>query len=244
MAYAYRGFRRQWGEDRFCGGALVWQMNDTWPGTSWSLVDYHLRRKGAFYAVARALRPVIVGVQREHNDWSVIHARPAKTSSYKLWVASSLLEEATVDLELRFVSIRSGEDIQEPVTRRGCAVKANGTTVVFSGSIDNTATEPHVLHARIIQGGKVISRDVDWPQPLKYLDLSNRGVEITKSDNAYTVTAARPTKALVIEEKDGTTLSDNWVDVVPGDGQTIQVSGHTVNNLRSVHLGSAEGGFA
>lgn len=82
--YAYRGWRRQWGQKRHCGGALVWQINDCWPGTSWAIVDYFLRKKAAYYVLSRVLAPVAIGVQREHHDWSVAHARPAKSSRFQL----------------------------------------------------------------------------------------------------------------------------------------------------------------
>lgn len=71
MGYAYRGWRRLWGGNtttketgRLCGGVLVWQLNDVWPVTSWSLVDYYLRPKPALYAIGRALEEVTVGVER------------------------------------------------------------------------------------------------------------------------------------------------------------------------------------
>ena len=75
ITYAYRGWRRQWGEDRKCGGALVWQLNDCWPTISWSICDYYLRPKPAYYAMKRCLAPLAVGVRREHFDWSAGDAR-------------------------------------------------------------------------------------------------------------------------------------------------------------------------
>ena len=30
-------------------GTLVWQFNDVWPALSWSVVDYDVRPKAAFY---------------------------------------------------------------------------------------------------------------------------------------------------------------------------------------------------
>ncbi|KAK5683680.1 hypothetical protein LTS12_029175, partial [Elasticomyces elasticus] len=79
MTYAYRSWRRQWGDERRCGGALLWQLNDCWPGISWAIVDYFQRPKPAYYVVSRILKPLAIGVQREHHDWSVAHAEPPKT---------------------------------------------------------------------------------------------------------------------------------------------------------------------
>ncbi len=64
LMFGYRGWRRQWGDARKCGGALVWQLNDCWPTTSWAICDYYLRKKPSYYALARVLAPLAVGVQR------------------------------------------------------------------------------------------------------------------------------------------------------------------------------------
>ncbi|MBL8763690.1 MAG: glycoside hydrolase family 2 protein [Phycisphaerae bacterium] len=40
-----------------CAGALVWQLNDAWPGPSWSLIDSSGRRKPAWHAFRRSCRP-------------------------------------------------------------------------------------------------------------------------------------------------------------------------------------------
>ena len=239
LMFGYRGWRRRWGahegNTRFCGGALVWQLNDCWPVTSWSIVDYFLRKKPAYYAMARVLAPIAVGVQREHADWSVAHARAAKTSKYELWVVSSRLESVKAMVELRFVSIGSGRDIKDPV-KKEVKVVANGTTDVLAGTIDNVAEEPHVLAARVFVGGEFVARDVDWPQPLKYLSFEERGVKVEKASKGedkqadgegdiLVVTAQKPTKGLVFEEREGVLVSDSALDVVPGDEVKVKVRG-------------------
>ncbi|OQO05896.1 hypothetical protein B0A48_09992 [Cryoendolithus antarcticus] len=225
LMFGYRGWRQQWGQKRFCGGALVWQLNDCWPVTSWSIVDYFLRKKPAYYAMRRVLAPIAVAVKRAHHDWSVVHARPAKTSTFEVWVASSRTKAVKATVELRYISIATGEDIQPAKRWENLIIVANGTTPVFESEIDNTATEPHVLATRIWIDGTLVSRDVDWPQPLKYLDFADRGVEVIAEGHQVRVTARKPTKGLVFEEREGVLVEDSALDIVPGDEHVVKVRG-------------------
>ena len=186
--FGYRGWRRQWGQDRVCGGALVWQLNDCWPVTSWSIVDYFQRKKPAYYAMRRVLAPIAVAVKRAHFDWSVVHARVPKTSDYEVWVASQRQHEISATVELRYISIKTGVEIKDKVVKRVDLVP-NGTTDVYSGTIDNRNEEPHVLSARLWIDDEIVSRDVDWPQPLKYLDFEHRGVQVIPHGDTIVVRA-------------------------------------------------------
>src|SRR5690606_32016636 len=66
LGTAIRGWRRRFGGPghRAIAGALIWQLNDCWPATSWAIVDYFLRPKATYYVVARELAPVVVGLAR------------------------------------------------------------------------------------------------------------------------------------------------------------------------------------
>ncbi len=60
MATGIEWMRANWPR---CAGALVWQMNDAWPGLSWSLVDSAGRKKPAYNAVSRANAGRMVTIQ-------------------------------------------------------------------------------------------------------------------------------------------------------------------------------------
>ena len=242
LMFGYRGWRKQWGEDRHCGGALVWQLNDCWPCTSWSICDYYLRRKPSYYAMARTLAPVAVGVRRKHHDWSVTHAREPQTQAWELWAVSSRLQDLTADVEVRFVSVETGEEIKQKFARKSVKVQANGTTNITTGFVDNRSEEPHVLAARIWVDGELVARDTDWPQPLKYLQFPKRNVRVDMKGDKMRVTAERPVKCLVFEERAGCHLSDSAVDIVPGDEQTITVRGVKIGDhaLDWTYLGHNE----
>ncbi|EXJ93241.1 beta-mannosidase [Capronia epimyces CBS 606.96] len=240
MYFAYKPWRRQWGENRRCGGALVWQLNDCWPCTSWALVDYHLRKKPAFYTVSRLLAPIAVGVQRQHHDWSVCHARPAITLQWKLWIVSTKLTPVEASVELRFISVETGKDIK-PAVKKDCTIVPNGTTNVVEGVVHNREEEPHILAARVFVNGTCIARDTDWPQPLKYLTFGDRRLKVTQNENEIQISTEKPVKALVFEEADGVKLSDNCLDLVPGDDQVIKVEGKNLQGKLSwTYLGYEE----
>lgn len=242
LMFGYRGWRKQWGDERQCGGALVWQLNDCWPVTSWSICDYYLRRKPAYYAMARVLAPVAVGIRRQHHDWSVTHARQPKTQAWELWAVSSRLQEQSVDVELRFVSVKTGKDIKAKVVKKALTLTPNGTTNIMTGHVDNFEDEPHVLAARLWIDGKLVARDTDWPQPLKYLPFPERGVKVEVKSDAMHVSVQRPVKCLVFEERQGCHLTDSAIDVVPGDDQIITVKGLKKGDkpLDWTYLGAAE----
>ncbi|KAH0141825.1 putative beta-mannosidase, partial [Aureobasidium melanogenum] len=181
-----------------------------------------------YYAMRRVLAPIAIAVKRAHHDWSVVHARPAKTSSYECWVSSNSTKDVTASkVELKFISIASGLEIKQALTRDKVKITANGTTNIFEGEINNEKEEPHVLAARIWIDGEdeVVSRDVDWPQPLKYLNMEERGVKVSFNAGKIRVTSDKPTKGLVFEEREGVLVNDSAVDIVPGDEQNITVRG-------------------
>ena len=45
---------------RRCWGNIVWRLNDAWPILYWSVIDYYLEPKIAFYFLRRAYDPVLV----------------------------------------------------------------------------------------------------------------------------------------------------------------------------------------
>lgn len=55
----------------YCMGSLYWQLNDCWPVTSWSSVDYLNIPKASHYAITRAFAPSITSIIKENNEYKV-----------------------------------------------------------------------------------------------------------------------------------------------------------------------------
>ncbi|KAH8920841.1 glycoside hydrolase family 2 protein, partial [Atractiella rhizophila] len=249
VGHAYASWRRAWkGKGReFTSGVLVWQLNDCWPVVSWALVDSFLRPKPAFYTIARSLAPVAVGIFREVEQ-NRPHDRPRQYYEFGamrsvgatvgIWGTTSLPVSQDVTLSLSFYDLQSSwhHSVTQAVT-----LHPNQSTEIISlpcpspsrknpTDVDPSATV--VVSAKLVaRDGTVLARYTDFPQPYRYLEFPDPGAKINVDyDNGtIEVDVQKPVKALFLEAEgvDGREVewSDNAIDVVPGDKQTLKVKG-------------------
>ena len=69
MQIAIQSHRQQ---SPHCMGTLFWQLNDCWPGPSWSVIDYYGKAKAAYETVKQNYKPInkpITIVPQFHKNW-------------------------------------------------------------------------------------------------------------------------------------------------------------------------------
>src|SRR5262245_56924421 len=98
-------------------GTLYWQLNDCWPGPSWSGRDYYGRWKALQYYASEAFRPRLVS--------SVIEE--GKLCTY---VVSDELKDRKADLILTAVD-RQGRQLYRQVLKN-ITIKANTSRKYYS----------------------------------------------------------------------------------------------------------------
>jgi beta-mannosidase len=237
LASAYRLWKRQWkGPGReYCGGALVWQINDCWPVTSWSICDYYLRPKHAYFTVKREMAPLSAGItRREHSHPRNKYTRVDidTTTEIEVWGSNLMLEDLTVDCVVTAWDVETGEETYSKTVAKDLLLPKNQSTEIVALEVpapkkgDEAKT---VVAAYLIGDGKQLARYVNWPEPLKYLHLQKPGkLTATLSDDAKSVaiSAEVPVKGVALEcEDDDVKFEDNLVDIVPGETVTIAVKG-------------------
>lgn len=107
-------------------------------------------------------------------------------------------------------------------------------------------TSTVVAHARLLDAktDEIIARYSDWPQPYRYLKFPNPGLEIKVLEDESGITklvvsVERPLKGLFISVIEGEEVkwSDNNLDIVPGDIQTILGKGLGNRKIELIYLG-------
>lgn len=206
LAAAYRGWRRRWGgPGRYASaGALVWQLDDCWPVTSWAIIDYYLRPKPAYYVARRELAPLALGLA-------------PSAAGAEVWAVSSGQKplEATLELSAWTLDGQQAQTEQRPVILR-----ANQATEL--GLYAFESTHQLVVGARLLLDGAVAARAALWPEPFKYLTLPDPGIELTRlAADRLRLRAARPAKGVWLWSEQPARWSDNMLDLLPGDEQII-----------------------
>jgi beta-mannosidase len=211
LAAAYSGWRRRWGAPgrRAVAGALVWQLNDCWPVTSWAMIDYLLRPKPACAVVRRALAPLALGIARGGDGADV-------------WAVNATQAPAAATIELRLWTLDG-----RLVSRDLIAATLPPNQVLELGQFGFDPGESLVFAGRMIIGEQVVARAALWPEPFKYYTLPDPVIFLDMMEDGETLRlrSARPAKGVWLSAGDDVTWSDNMIDLMPDDEQEILAAG-------------------
>lgn len=184
LSTAYRLWRRDWkGPGReYTAGALVWQINDCWPVTSWSIVDYYLRPKHAYFTIKRELAEFTVGIKRvrvetKKDPWTRVDIKVDET--IQVWGGSFALKSVEgVKLVVRAWDVVSGEKVFDEVVKDSITLEENRSVELADIRLPGWNRKPEGEREVVVGAyledadGKVLARRISFAEPLKYVIYS------------------------------------------------------------------------
>jgi beta-mannosidase len=211
LKYGIEHYRRN---KKRISGSLVWQHNDSWPGTSWSLIDYELLPKASFYYAKKFYHPLLLSVDHEPGQ------------SAHIWVVNDRVESFIGKVQVSVYDFAGAEVFSKLL---GASVPSNGS--IHIGSF----TEAELLGGRAPEEVvvKLTAEGFEAPDNVVYLrdpkDLrmpaSSLKVEVNASEQTVTITAGESLARLVkIDVPQGNIrFSDNFFDLLPGQQVTVYI---------------------
>ncbi len=228
-------FRRNRGR---CMGTLYWQLNDIWPGASWSSIDYFGRYKALQYYARRFYAPVLLSCcetgERDTRPQVNLERTVDYQTTAQLSVTNDTLEEfaGTVFWELR--------DTKSEIIESGnAAVTVEPLSVLTLPEMDFCQTDVNhtYLSYRLVCDGQIVSEGSVLFTAPKYFQFESPNLRCERAGDEITIYSECYAKSVEIDSPDSDfILSDNYFDMNAGE-KTVKIlsgmSGKIV--LRSVY---------
>jgi beta-mannosidase len=187
-------------------GSLYWQLNDCWPGASWSSIDYYGKWKALHYKVRDAFNPVIVS--HEFLD-----------SNLNVAVVSDLKESLECEVEIKLLSFNSEIPIKK--WNQQLKLKPFESLTVKSLAAEELNENKNDTYVKLIliNKGNIISSKNIFFSPYKELNLPKPNlayqVNVDSSLNKIHVgiTTNYFAKGVYISSSSKLNFSENYFDL-------------------------------
>ena len=196
-------------------GALFWQLNDCWPGPSWSSVDYFGRWKALQYYARRFYGDLLISPF-------------AHDGAVDLYVVSDKLQPTNAQIRVRLLDFNGKtlfektQDAQIPA--QSSAVYASFNQKELLGGAD---PDRSFLVFELKIAGQTVSRNEVFFDTMRNLALPAKPAivgTVTGTDGDFVLTMRSPVLARnVYVSFDGLEVrpSDNYFDLLPGEELTV-----------------------
>ena len=197
-------------------GSLYWQLDDAWPGITWSSIDWYGRWKALQYHARRFYSPLLIAALRNHGVTSVSLISDRTTPVHARWrlrvmgFAGKVLGERAADMTLAPLSSTRAGTFTDAQLLHGADPRA--TFAVFELRVDD-----HVVSSNLVF--------FDQPENLA-LPVPKIRMHLEASGDDYRLTLDSDKLAREVWVSFGgidARVSDNAFDILPGQRVTVTI---------------------
>ncbi|WP_154171845.1 beta-mannosidase [Vibrio metoecus] len=211
-----------------CRGILYWQLNDLWPVSSWSSIEYSGRWKQLHYHAKRFFAPQYL-VFSEHSGGLTLHG------------LNDNREPEEVEGRICLISWQ-GEIVEQWPLSATLLPNHNHALWQKNASL-NLGHEGFLwVDAMIKNRGERLQNTYFGTEELKSLPMENAKIEVQQAGRWITLSSDKPAFYVYLECEGGGRFSDSSFTLLPGQSVTVEYLGedaHTLaTSLRVYYLNS------
>ena len=199
----------------YCMGSLYWQLNDCWPGASWSSLDYFGNWKALHYYAKKFFSPLLICADIQLDTLNIYVVNDGE-----------LIKNSKILIELYDFK---GNLVFEDLVIMD--INANSSTIVFPYKKDKVLnglnTKNVMLRTSIYLDENIISTNDYFLEKTKFLkiDEQNFKINVEKVDGIYNIDIESKSflnrlHALCLNGSG--VFSDNYFNMLPGEKRKIQ----------------------
>ncbi|TPX02722.1 glycoside hydrolase family 2 protein, partial [Schumannella luteola] len=218
-------------------GAVVWQLNDCWPVTSWAAIDGDGREKPLYFALANAFAPRVITIQpRRGADGTGAFVAVLGNDTGDGWEGELVLER------------RDYAGAELAASRMPVVVPARGSvTVPIPDAVaapGDAASELLVARVGAVRGLWFLAEPRDSALPPPRFEVAAASVDGALEVTVTAETLLRDTTLLVDKLDHDATVDSGLVTLLPGEAHTFRVRGagdadaHAVADPRVLRTGN------
>ena len=234
IRYGVEHFRRNRGR---CMGAVYWQLNDCWPVTSWSSIDYYGRWKALHYYAKRFFSPVMISCEEQSwmtaaKDMNRQHF--AFEKSIRLNVTNETMEEK--HLTVRWALRKADASVIREESQEITAAPLSAYWLDKVLLPDAELFDEYVSYQVEENGESLSSGTVIFSYP-KYFHYVDPRLQAEVEEDELVVKASAYAKSVeILNEKEDLVLEDNYFDMNGGEKRIRILRGTPEGlKLRSVY---------
>lgn len=194
-----------------CMGTLFWQLNDSWPGITWSAIDYHARPKALFYDLSKLYATCFVNVTETETDYVItVVSDSIQTVSAKVFI--SLQDFQSIELWQQNYLVQLTANTSEKIR-------------IAKSQLPKIDSTQHYFKLELVSSGKILADNFHFfsvpkhlalrPVTLKVQSLTEEEIEITA--NTFT------RDVYLYSELNELKFSDNFFNLEAGEKKRIKI---------------------
>lgn len=201
----------------YCMGTLYWQLNDCWPVTSWSAIDYYGDKKAFYYQSQKSFDPLLVHVYQNNSEIEIYTINDSQT-------------DFSGKLEIKIIDFQGNKLWSDSLVVNS---KSNSSEIQFK--ITETFLKQFdkmriVLQAEFITENQTKEAIHFFAKP-KELALKKPTIQVNKIDKNTIELTSDVVAIGVFLQEEGITFDANYFDLLPNKIKTVKTS-NFVQNLK------------